>query len=143
MPPALSRSPDFTDNKASTLRSLLHVINNDRDRNKHAAPKPAPRLQPPAPPVGSPDINLEELKRLLILAKQTIREEREKIARLRERMTKLHAFEDAFFRNRDTLEELRADRDLWRQQAVAMSNWLLGEPSLSIETTGANDGSCR
>lgn len=140
MPPALSRSPAFADNKASTLRSLLHVINNDRDRNKHAAPKPAPRLQP-LPETS--DINLEELKRLLILAKQTIREEREKIARLRERMTKLHAFEDAFFRNRDTLEELRADRDLWRQQAVAMSNWLLGEPSLSIGTTGANDGSCR
>lgn len=59
------------------------------------------------------------MSRLLQLAKKTLQEEHARILSLKDRISKLRGFE------RETIDELRADRDLWRTQAVAMSNWLL------------------
>lgn len=85
-----------------------------------------------APANARPNIDFEEVTRLLQLAKQTLQVERERILGLKERIAKLRGFEAEFFKNKETIEELRADRDMWRTQAVAMSNWLLSPPAERI-----------
>ncbi|HVT55185.1 MAG TPA: hypothetical protein VHD34_03945 [Xanthobacteraceae bacterium] len=99
--------------KPSPARSLLRVVGEP----KAAALKPA--IQP--------NIDFRELARVLLLAKDTLQEEQARILALRERVNELRGFEDAFRRSQDTIDELRADRDQWRRQAVAMSNRLLSE----------------
>jgi hypothetical protein len=107
--------------KPGPLRSLLRVVNDNTQRNSPALPAKIPNVQP--------RIDFEEVTRLLLLAKTTLQEERQRILGLKDRIAKLRGFEEAFFKNKETIEELRADRDLWRTQAVAMSNWLLSPPA--------------
>lgn len=76
--------------------------------------------RPPRPPSI-----FREVSRILELARQTLKEEQERILRLKERIVELRRFEEAHLRDRETIEALRADRDMWRRQAVAMSNFLL------------------
>jgi hypothetical protein len=97
-------------------RALLQVVNN-------GAKEPRAELSPPAP--KKPSVDFSEISRILQLAKTTLQEELARVLRLKERVEKLKTFEEAHFRDRQTIDELRADRDLWRKQAVAMSNFLL------------------
>lgn len=107
--------------KPSPLRSLLRVVNDNARRASPTVPAKIPNVRP--------NIDFEEVTELLQLAKQTLQVERERILGLKDRVAKLRGFEEAFFKNKETIEELRADRDLWRTQAVAMSNWLLSPPA--------------
>jgi hypothetical protein len=97
-------------------RALLQVVNS-------GAKEARPELSLPAP--KKPGVDFTEISRILQLAKTTLQEEQARVLRLKERVEKLKTFEEAHFRDRQTIEELRADRDLWRKQAVAMSNFLL------------------
>lgn len=110
--------------KPSPLRSLLRVVNDNARRASPMAPANVPNARP--------NIDFEEVTQLLQLAKQTLQVERERILGLKDRIAKLRGFEAEFFKNKETIEELRADRDLWRTQAVAMSNWLLSPPAERI-----------
>lgn len=110
--------------KPSPLRSLLRVVNDNARRASPMAPASIPNAQP--------NINFEEVTQLLQLAKQTLQVERERILGLKDRIARLRGFEAEFFKNKETIEELRADRDMWRTQAVAMSNWLLSPPAERI-----------
>lgn len=110
--------------KPSPLRSLLRVVNDNARRASPMAPANIPNARP--------SIDFEEVTQLLQLAKQTLQVERERILGLKERIAKLRGFEAEFFKNKETIEELRADRDMWRTQAVAMSNWLLSPPAERI-----------
>ena len=102
--------------RPSIRRSLLQVVNN-------GAKEPRPELSPPGPKM--PAVDFAEISRILRLAKSTLQEEQARVLRLKERMEKLKDVEAAHLRDQRTIEELRADRDLWRKQAVAMSNFLL------------------
>jgi hypothetical protein len=104
------------------LRSLRYLVNDNAKR--HRALPPAAHPAPPLAP-APPNIDFQEVSRLLQLAKKTLQAEHERILNLKDHISKLRGFEDAYFKNRETIDELRADRDLWRTQAVAMSNWLL------------------
>jgi hypothetical protein len=99
--------------KPNAARSLLRVV---------GEPKAAPQK-----PAVRPNIDFRELARVLLLAKDTLQDEQARILVLRERVNELRGFEDAFRRSQETIEELRADRDQWRRQAVAISNRLLSE----------------
>lgn len=103
--------------KPGPLRALLRVVNDNARRASPPVPARIPNVQP--------QIDLEEVSQILQLAKKTLQVERERILGVKDRIAKLRGFEEAFFKNKETIEELRADRDLWRTQAVAISNWLL------------------
>jgi hypothetical protein len=107
-------------NQPGALRTLRNILNDNA--RQHRAHPPAAH---PAPPPATRPIDFHEISRLLQLAKKTLQDEHERILQLKDRISKLRGFEDAYFKNRETIDELRADRDLWRTQAVAMSNWLL------------------
>jgi hypothetical protein len=99
---------------------LRNILNDNAKR--HRALPPAAHT---APPLATQPIDFHEISRLLQLAKKTLQEEHQRILNLKGHISKLRGFEEAYFKNRETIDELRADRDLWRTQAVAMSNWLL------------------
>lgn len=90
--------------KPSPLRSLLRVVNDNARRASPALPANIPHMQP--------NIDFEEVTQLLQLAKQTLQVERERILGLKDRIAKLRSFEAEFFKNKETIEELRADRDM-------------------------------
>lgn len=141
MPPVLPQPCAAADGETAALRSLLHIVSNEHGRQTcSAAPQPS-RLK-----TGAAAIDFAELKELLMLARQTIGEEREKTAQLEERACKLRAFEDAFFQHHETAEELRADCGLWRRQAIALSGCLLGEagePAPANEPGAASHGAVK
>jgi len=99
------------------LRSLLRVVNEGAKREPAPLSAPAPRT--------APAVDFAEISRLLQLAKETLQEEHGRLIRMKERIAELRGFEQAYFKNQQEIDELRADRDMWRSQAVAMSNYLL------------------
>ncbi len=106
--------------RPTALRSLLQVVN-DNAKQKRRDSFTAAR----------PPVDFEEVSRVLQLARKTLQEEQARILGLKERIASLRGFEDAYFKGQETSAELRAERDLWRKQAVAMSNCLLSpEPPL-------------
>lgn len=112
--------------RPTVLRSLLQVVNDNTKRNRRELLPAVPMK----PLTVQPNVDFEEVSRILQLAKQTLQEEHARILSLKERISRLRGFEDAYFKNRETIEELRVDRDQWRKQAIAMSNYLLSAEQL-------------
>ncbi len=112
--------------RPTALRSLLQVVNDNVKRERRAS-FPAVPVKPFA---VQPNIDFEEVSRVLQLARKTLQEEQARIFDLKERIAKLRGIEDAYFKGQEAIAELRADRDLWRRQAVAMSDRLLSDEPL-------------
>ena len=122
MPPPSDAAKRLSEiNKPNPLRSLLRIVNDTARQN---AETPAPLPMEKSPPL-QPNVDFEEVSRLLQMAKTTLQEEHQRMLGLKDKLSKLRGYKDAYIKNQETIEELRADRDMWRRQAVAMSNCLL------------------
>ena len=100
---------EYSEETRNAVRSLWRVINNE------AAPESARR---------TPAFDPAELQRTLELVRQSIRAERMKVAELQQRVAELEGFEQASQAERLFSQELRADRDCWRGQAMSMMSHL-------------------
>jgi len=60
------------------------------------------------------------MQRVLELVRQSVRSEREKVAALEKRIIGLQSIEQAYLAQRQLAEELRADRDFWREIAETL-----------------------
>lgn len=63
---------------------------------------------------------LHDMQRVLELVRQSVRSEREKVAWLEQRIIELQSIEQAYLAQRRVVEDLRADRDFWREIAETL-----------------------
>jgi len=63
---------------------------------------------------------ISELQGMLDLVRRSIRNERDKVAAYEQRILELEAVEKAYHSQQRVMEELRADRDFWREIAETL-----------------------
>lgn len=63
---------------------------------------------------------ISELQGMLDLVRRSIRNERQKVAACEQRILELEAVEKAYHSQQRVMEELRADRDFWREIAETL-----------------------
>lgn len=107
---ATARRSEYSRLTRDVMRSLWHVIQNEPEQT--------------APPPDEGTLDFDELRRTLVLVKEAIHAERQRVIELQARVEELEEVEDAYLTEKRDAEELRADRDCWRSQALLVANFV-------------------
>jgi plasmid maintenance system antidote protein VapI len=99
---------------SEVLHSLLHVINNEVRTS--AAERPAPDEHD--------KLDLEQLIEVLMLAREAINEQIKGASKMMAQIARYDEIEKAYQSEKRAVLQLRDERDLWKERALMVTNWV-------------------